>query len=215
MQQSALTLSPSINHARRTRTSPWGNEDTQTLIDILNKYNVKATFFLVGQWVDKYPESVKALADAGMEIGNHSDDHPHMAKLSKKQIIDEVSLCSGKIESVTGGEVELFRCPYGEYDDEVITTIRNMGIQPIQWDVDSLDWKDLNAEEIYKRVTSKVSPGSIVLFHNAAKHTPEALPQIIEYLLSEGYEIVPVSQLLLTGEYDIDNTGRMVAANVT
>ena len=194
-----------------TFDAAWGNEDTQKLIDILNSYGVKATFFLVGQWVDKYPESVKALAAAGMEIGNHSDTHPHMAKLSEKQIIDEVSLCSGKIEAITGGEVKLFRCPYGEYDDEVITTIRNMGVQPIQWDVDSMDWKDLQADEIYKRITSKVSPGSIVLFHNAGKHTPEALPGIIEYLLSEGYSIVPVSELLLSGEYDMDNTGRMVA----
>ncbi len=193
----------------RTRASPWGNEDTQTLIDILTKYDVRATFFLVGQWADKYPESVKALADAGMEIGNHSDTHPHMAKLSEKQIIDEVSLCSGKIEAITGTPVSLFRCPYGEYDDEVITTVRNMGVQPIQWDVDSLDWKDLSADDIYKRVTSRVTDGSIILFHNAAKHTPEALAGIIEYLLQEGYEIVPVSELLLTGEYDIDNTGRM------
>ncbi len=193
----------------RTRTSPWGNEDTQTLIDILTKYDVRATFFLVGQWVDKYPESVKALSDAGMEIGNHSDTHPHMAKLSEKQIIDEVSLASGKIEAITGTPVSLFRCPYGEYDDEVITTVRNMGVQPIQWDVDSLDWKDLSADDIYKRVTSRVTDGSIILFHNAAKHTPEALAGIIEYLLQEGYEIVPVSELLLTGEYDIDNTGRM------
>lgn len=106
------------------------------LIDILNRYGVKATFFLVGQWVDKYPESVKALYDAGMEIGNHSDTHPHMAKLSEKQIIDEVSQCSGKIEAITGEEVGLFRCPYGEYDDEVITTVRNMGVYPIQWDVE-------------------------------------------------------------------------------
>ena len=77
------------------------------------------------------------------------------------------------------------------------------------WERDSLDWKDLSADEIYKRVTSRVRGGSIILFHNAAKHTPEALGGIIEYLLKEGYEIVPVSEMLLTGEYDIDNTGRM------
>jgi peptidoglycan/xylan/chitin deacetylase (PgdA/CDA1 family) len=102
----------------------------------LNKYNVKATFFLVGQWVDKYPESVKALADAGMEIGNHSDDHPHMAKLSEKEIQDEVTACSQKIEAITGTTVSLFRCPYGEYDDDVISTVNEMGLYPIQWDVE-------------------------------------------------------------------------------
>ncbi len=122
-----------------TFDAAWGNEDTQKLVDILKQYGVRATFFLVGEWVDKYPQSVQALHDAGMEIGNHSDTHPHMAKLSEKQIIDEVSLCSGKIENITGEEVKLFRCPYGEYDDEVVTTIQNMGISPIQWDVDTLD----------------------------------------------------------------------------
>jgi peptidoglycan/xylan/chitin deacetylase (PgdA/CDA1 family) len=86
--------------------------------------------------VDKYPESVQALADAGMEIGNHSDDHPHMAKLSAKEIRDEVTLCSQKIEAITGTPVTLFRCPYGEYDDEVISTVNDMGLYPIQWNVE-------------------------------------------------------------------------------
>lgn len=196
-----------------TFDAAWGNEDTQELIDIFAKYNVKATFFLVGQWVDKYPESVQALADAGMEIGNHSDDHPHMAKLSEKQIRDEISACNEKIGALTGTAPTLFRCPYGEYNDEVISTINEMKMYPIQWNVDSLDWKGISADEIYKRVTENVVPGSIVLFHNAAEHTPEALEDIIEYLLAEGYEIVPVSELLLKGDYDIDHTGMMCASD--
>ena len=161
--------------------------------------------------MDKYPESVKQLYDAGMEIANHSDSHPHMSKLSDKEIMNEVTLCNEKIEAITGEAVKLFRCPYGEYDDNVISTINNMGIDVIQWNVDSLDWKDLSAKDIYVRVTSNVVPGSIVLFHNAALHTPEALADIIEYLLSEGYEIVPVSELLLTGEYEIDHAGMMIS----
>lgn len=196
-----------------TFDAAWGNEDTQELIDILGQYGVKATFFLVGQWVDKYPESVKQLYDAGMEIGNHSNEHPHMAKLSDKQIMDEVSACNEKIEAITGAAPTLFRCPYGEYDDDVIQTVNDMGMYPIQWNVDSLDWKDLSGEDIYTRVTENVVPGSIVLFHNAAKHTPEALADIIEYLLAEGYEIVPVSEILLTGEYSIDHTGMMCAGD--
>ena len=174
---------------------------------------MKATFFLVGSWVDKYPESVKALYDAGMEIGNHSDDHPHMAKLSDSEIVEQVTRCNAKIEAITGEPVTLFRCPYGEYDDDVISTIKGLGMDTIQWNVDSLDWKDLSAEDIYARVTQKVVPGSIVLFHNAALHTPESLPGIIEYLLSEGYSIVPVSELLLDGSYTIDHTGMMCPAD--
>lgn len=193
----------------------WGNEDTEILIDILERYGVTATFFLVGSWVDKYPESVRQLYEAGMEIGNHSDSHPHMAKLSDTEIVRELTACNEKIEAITGEPVTLFRCPYGEYDDDVITTVRSLGMESIQWNVDSLDWKDLSADEIYQRVTAKMVPGSIVLFHNAALNTPEALPRIIEYLLSEGYDIVPVSELLLDGDYTIDNAGKMCPADGT
>ena len=190
----------------------WGNEDTQALIDILARYNVKATFFCVGDWAEKYPESVKALHDAGHEVMSHSNHHDHFNTLSAQEIIDDLNACNDKIEAVTGVRPTLFRPPYGEYDDHVISTVRGMGIQPIQWDVDSLDWKDYDAATITQRVTEKVGPGSIVLFHNAALHTPEALPGILEYLLGQGYSIVPVSQLVLSGEegtdYTIDHTGR-------
>lgn len=190
----------------------WGNEDTQTLIDILGKYDVKATFFVVGAWVDKYPESVKALSDAGHEVMNHSNDHAHFSKLSSDEIVANLNACSDKIEAVTGVRPTLFRPPYGEYDDHVIAAVRSLGVEPIQWDVDSLDWKDLSAGEIYKRVTGKVRPGSIVLFHNAALHTPEALEDIVKYLISQGYTIVPISQLILSAPYTIDHTGRQFPA---
>ncbi len=189
----------------------WGNEDTQQLIDILGKYNIKATFFVVGDWVDKYPESVKALHDAGHEVMNHSNTHAHMTKLSAEEIIADVNACSDKIESVTGVRPELFRPPYGEYDDKVVSTLREMGMYTIQWDVDSLDWKEISAAEITERVTSRVQEGSIVLFHNAAKHTPEALPGLIEKLIQQGYSFVPISELILRENYDIDHTGRQIS----
>ncbi len=186
----------------------WGNEDTQQLIDILGKYKVKATFFVVGEWVDKYPESVKALHDAGHEVMNHSNTHAHYPQMSADEVVADLNACNDKIEAVTGVRPTLVRLPYGDYDDNSINAVRSIGMEPIQWDVDSLDWKDLEAPEIIKRVTSKVQPGSIVLFHNAALHTPEALPTIIETLLQDGYTFVPISQIILTGEYTIDHTGR-------
>ena len=190
----------------------WGNEDTQQLIDILGKYGVKATFFVVGEWVDKYPESVKALHDAGHEIMNHSNVHAHYPQLSAQEVTADLNACNDKIESVTGVRPTLVRLPYGDYDDMSINAVRSLGMEPIQWDVDSLDWKDLTASQITQRVTSKVGPGSIVLFHNAAKHTPEALPDVIETLLKEGYTFVPISKIILTGEYTIDHTGRQCPA---
>jgi polysaccharide deacetylase family sporulation protein PdaB len=194
-----------------TFDAAWGNEDTQQLIDILGKYGARATFFVVGAWAEKYPESAKALTDAGHEVMNHSNDHAHFTKLSEAEIVANISAANRKIAAATGVAPTLFRAPYGEYDDNVIKTLRGMGMQTIQWDVDSLDWKEIPAADIAKRVTEKVGPGSIVLFHNAAKHTPEALPGIIEYLIKDGYAIVPVSELILKGEFTIDHTGRQAS----
>lgn len=191
----------------------WGNEDTATLIDILGKYNIKATFFVVGDWVDKYPESVKQLADAGHEIMNHSNTHPHMTQLSAEKMLSEVNSCSDKIEKITGVRPTLFRAPYGDYDDKVITTLRDGGYYTIQWDVDSLDWKNKGSQNVIDRVTSKVQPGSIVLFHNAAKDTPPALPTIIEYLIKEGYEFVPISKLIYYDNYTINHAGTQIPNN--
>lgn len=186
----------------------WGNEDTQTLIDILNKYEINTTFFLVGDWVDKFPESVKALHEAGNEIMNHSSDHAHFSKLSEDEIVADITRCNEKIAAITGVTPTLFRCPYGEYDDHVINAVNSMGMTAIQWNVDSLDWKGISAEEIKSRVLKNVSPGSIVLFHNAAENTPQALPGIIEGLIADGYTIVPISRILLDGDYTIDHTGK-------
>ena len=198
--------------ACRTLTSSWGNEDTQTLIDILGKYNIHATFFVVGDWAEKYPESVKALSDAGHEVMSHSNHHDHYNSLSTEEIVADVTASNERIAAVTGVTPSLIRCPYGEYDDHVISAIRSMGMEPIQWDVDSLDWKDYDAPTICRRVTEKLCPGSIVLFHNAALHTPEALPDILTYMIQEGYTVVPISELILNCDYTIDHTGRQFAA---
>ena len=178
----------------------WGADNTQKILDVLADYGVKATFFVVGNWADQYPEQAKAIVDSGCELMNHSNAHDHYNSLTADQIIADVNSCSDKIESLTGVRPTLIRCPFGEYDDHVISAIRSIGMEPIQWDVDSLDWKGISASEITKRVTGKVTNGSIVLFHNAALHTPEALPGILEYVLGQGYSIVPVSQLVLSGE---------------
>ncbi len=186
----------------------WGNDDTQQLIDILAEYDVPATFFVVGAWVDKYPESVKALSDAGHQIQNHSNTHPHLPQLSRGQIKDEIITCNEKIKSVTGVEPTLLRPPYGDYDNALIETMDELKMYTIQWDVDSLDWKEnATPQTICNRVTKKVKNGSIVLFHNDADHTPEALPQILKCLKDEGYEFVFISDLILKENYEIKHDG--------
>lgn len=186
----------------------WGNDDTEQLINILSNYNVPATFFVVGAWVDKYPESVKQLSDAGHRVENHSNTHPYMTKLSNEQISDELSSCNQKIASVTGRTPTLIRPPYGDYDNHVIEAVEQAGMYCIQWDVDSLDWKDsATPENIAERVISKVKNGSIVLFHNDADHTPAALPNILKTLKDEGYEFVFIEDLILKENYEIKHDG--------
>lgn len=188
----------------------WGNEQTSSLIKILQDYNVKATFFLVGDWVDKYPDSVKEISDSGNEIGNHSDTHPHMSKLSSDKIKNEVTSCNEKIKNITGKSPELFRAPYGEYNNQVVEAIKGLNMYCIQWDVDSLDWKDPTAKQITDKILNKVKPGSIVLMHNGAKNTPEALPMIIKGLQDKGYKIVPISQIIYKEKYKIDTNGKQI-----
>ena len=173
-----------------------------------------ATFFVVGSWVDKYPESVKALSDAGHQIQNHSNTHPHMPQLSKEQMIDELQSCNKKIEAITGVCPTLHRPPYGDYDNALIETLDSLNMSTIQWSVDSLDWKEnATPDSICKRVTSKVKNGSIVLFHNDADHTPEALPTILKCLKDEGYEFVFISDLIYKENYEIKHDGTQCKIN--
>ena len=186
----------------------WGNDDTHTLVEILKEYNVPATFFVVGAWVDKYPESVKELAAAGHKVQNHSNTHPYMTQLSRVQMTDEITSCNDKIKAITGVAPTLFRPPYGDYDNAVIETVEGLDMYAIQWSVDSLDWQDTaTADSIYKRVTGKVKNGSIVLFHNDAEHTPEALPNILKTLKEQGYEFVFIDDLIYKENYEIKHDG--------
>ncbi len=186
----------------------WGNDDTEQLIEILAEYEVPATFFVVGSWVDKYPESVKQLSDAGHQVQNHSNTHPYMTQLSTEQMKNELESCNQKIEAITGKCPTLFRPPYGDYDNAVVDATAEMNMFPIQWDVDSLDWKDnATPDSICQRVTSKVKNGSIVLFHNDADHTPAALPNILKCLKDEGYEFVFISDLIYKDNYEIIHDG--------
>ncbi len=186
----------------------WGNDDTEELIKILAEYDAKATFFVVGAWVDKYPESVKQLSDAGHKIMNHSNTHPNMPSLNATQKLDELNSCNRKIAAITGETPTLFRPPYGDYDNATIEACDSAGMYCIQWDVDSLDWKDnATAENIYKRVTGKVKNGSIVLFHNDADCTPAALPNILKTLKEQGYEFVFIEDLIYKENYEIKHDG--------
>lgn len=189
----------------------WGADRTRGILDVLDQYNVRTTFFLVNFWVNDHPDMAREILARGHELGNHSSTHPHMNALSADEIKNELQRAHDSIKNVTGYEAKVFRPPFGEYNNAVIKTIRGMGYEVIQWDVDSLDWKTgQTAQGICDRVLSRVKPGSIVLFHNDGVNTVEAIKTIIRTLLNQGYSIVPVSELLVKGDYYIDRaTGRM------
>lgn len=187
----------------------WGNEQTDTLLKILKEKNVTATFFLVGDWVDKYPESVKKIAQMGHDVENHSDTHPYMTKLSSEQMQSEIKNCNEKIKTITGKSPTLLRPPYGDYNNQVVNAVKEQGMYCVQWDIDSLDWKDPTPQKMVDKITSKLQSGSIILMHNGAKNTPQALPQIIDAVRAQGYEFVPISEIILQGNYTTDHEGRM------
>ena len=191
----------------------WGTDYTDQLLEVLARENVRATFFMVQFWAEKYPEYVKKIDEAGNEIGTHSATHSYMSKLSAGDIRKELETSCAAIESVTGKKVELFRPPYGDYDDLLVETAESMGLYTIQWDVDSLDWKNLSANDIAMRVISRVKNGSIILCHNNGLHTAEALPIILDTLKNKGYTFVPIGELIYRNDYTIDASGRQHAAN--
>lgn len=186
----------------------WEAEDIPEILSVLEKYEAKATFFILGQWAKENPDEVKMIAEAGHEIGTHSNTHPDMAKITMEKAREELLRSCEYIEKAGGGKPKLFRAPSGSYSGELIKTASEMGFMTIQWDIDSRDWKDKTAAEMVESVTKNVGKGSIILFHSGKENTLEALPQILEILKNGGYEFVKISELVYTENYTIDHTGR-------
>ena len=191
----------------------WGVEHTDEILKALKVGEVKATWFMVEFWTEKYPEYVKKIDAAGHEIGTHSATHSYMSKQNSEEIKLELSTSSEAITQITGKEVDLFRPPYGDYDNELIKTASEQGYYTIQWDTDSLDWRDLSATDIAMRVINGVKNGSIILMHNNGLHTAEAVPIIISTLKNRGYSFVPIGELIYRENYTIDGTGRQIPSS--
>jgi len=185
----------------------WGAEHTLQILDILDKHQVKTTFFLVNIWLQDYPEMAREIVKRGHEIGLHSVSHPHFPQLSEEKMTKELQDNQVMIKDITGFEAKLFRPPFGDYNNMVIRTCENLDYKVIQWSIDSLDWKDLSAAEIQQRVLKKPKAGDIILFHNNGKNTAEALPGILEAFKEKGLEVIPISDLLLEGDYYVDQSG--------
>ena len=195
-----------------TFDAAWGNEDTQKILEILKKHDVHVTFFMTGGWVESYPDDVKAILAAGHDLGNHSENHKNMSQLSDAEKREELMQVHDKVLELTGYEMFLFRPPYGDYDNAVVNVAKDCGYYTIQWDVDSLDWKDYGVDSIIKTVTEHkhLGNGSIILCHNGAKYTAQALDTLITKLKEKGYTFVPVSELIYRDGYHMNVEGRQI-----
>ncbi len=191
----------------------WGNEDTEEILAILKKNNVKATFFMTGGWVEKYPEDVKKIYEAGHDLGNHSENHKNMSQLTQNDCQTELLKVHNKVKELTGVEMNLFRPPYGDYDNDVICMASECGYYTIQWSIDSLDWKNYGVDDIINRVCNHkaLAPGAIILCHNGATYTADALDALIKGILEQGYEFVPISDIIYKENYYMKADGTQVS----
>jgi len=197
-----------------TFDAAWENTDTKELIEILDRYGARATFFIVGDWAKKYPDDVKALFNAGHQIANHSNTHAAFSSLSSDEVESEITLCNEKLAAITGLTPKYVRFPSGDYDNESIRAAEEMGLYVIQWSVDSLDYKGLTPERIKQRVLKSTKEGSIILFHTGVANTPAALETILSNLKGQGFSFVCVEELIYKNNYKIDHTGQQIQTSI-
>ena len=190
-----------------TFDAAWGADKTQGILDVMEQYGAKGTFFLVGFWIDKYEKETKAIAEAGFDNGNHSRNHLNMPKLSENEIKNEIEYVNDRVFDLTGKKPKYFRAPFGDYSNKLMTSLEELNMVGVQWSIDSLDWKGLSAKQIYERVVPKAKSGDIVLFHNNSDHVIDALPLVLSALKGQGFEFVTLSQLVHTEGYTIDSNG--------
>ena len=184
-----------------------GDEDVVSILSTLEKYNIKATFFPLGIWVKAHPDSLKRIYEKGHEIGNHSFSHADCVTLTRTEIYDEIIKCNEAVKSVTGKCPVLFRAPSGSYDNKTIESAESAGMTVIQWSVDSVDWRNNSADEIYDRVVNKAEAGDIIQFHTGTASTAAVLERIITELLNRGFSFVTVGELIYSQPYTVDHAG--------
>jgi peptidoglycan/xylan/chitin deacetylase (PgdA/CDA1 family) len=196
-----------VRHAPKqialTFDAGWLYENTNAILNMLDQYNVKATFFVRGLWVKEHPDLASEIAKKGHSLENHSLTHGHMTTMTDAEIKDELCRTADIIRETTGYQTHLFRPPYGEYDNRMLRILSEEGYPyTILWTVDSHDWaEELNGVKITKdylvnRIMSKASDNGIILMHVGGYETIHALPEIITGLRSKGYELIKVTDML-------------------
>lgn len=166
---------------------------TNKVLDVLDRFGVPATFYVLGSRVERYPQIVQRIADEGHEIGNHSHAHRDLASLNTSDVVESLESTNANIASVIGEEPPTMRPPYGSHNDTVDSVT---GAPIVLWDVDTLDWKHKDPTETLQIVQEQTGPGSIILMHDIHDATVAAVEPVVQHLIDEGYVLVTVSDLL-------------------
>ncbi len=172
---------------------------TKKILSILEKYNIKATFFVIGVNIQNYPQELKKIYESGHEIGNHSYDHHSTLGLNKEELCKEIETCEELIYNSIGTKPTLFRPPQGKFDEMLTQITAKKGYSVILWSIDTRDWEHASPSNIAETVIKNISGGDIILMHDyvSGKNTTcDALEIIIPALQEKGYEFVTVSELL-------------------
>lgn len=192
------------------RNCDWNADDIDQILTVLKENNTKITFFMVGDWIEKFPEAVKKISDEGHEIASHSDTHPHVNNLTYEQNIEEIEKSNDKIEQITGKRTNIYRAPYGEYNNTVVKAAQDKGYYIIQWNLDTLDYSGLTGEQMWDRLKDKIKAGDIILSHNGTKNTANSLDMLIKNIKSKGLEVVTISDLIYKDNYEINSNGTQI-----
>jgi peptidoglycan/xylan/chitin deacetylase (PgdA/CDA1 family) len=193
-----------------TMNCAWNADDIDSILNTLESNNVKITFFMVGDWIEKFPEAVKKISEAGHEIASHSDTHPHVNNLSYEKNVEEIEKSNDKIENIIGSRTKIYRAPYGEYNDTVISAAQDKGYYTIQWNLDTLDYTGLTGDEMWERLDEKIKPGDIILSHNGTQHTADSLDMLLKNIKQKGLEVVTISELIYLENYTINSNGTQI-----
>ena len=193
-----------------TMNCAWNADDIDSILKTLDDNNTKITFFMVGDWIEKFPEAAQKIYESGHEIASHSDTHPHVNNLSYEKNIEEIEKSNDKIEKITGKRTKIYRAPYGEYNDTVIKAATDKGYYAIQWNLDILDYNGLTGDEMWSRIEDKLNSGDIILSHNGTKNTANSLDMLIKNIKQKGFEVVTISDLIYKDNYYINSNGTQI-----
>lgn len=193
-----------------TMNCAWNADDIDSILKTLQENNTHITFFMVGDWMEKFPEAVKKIQESGNEIASHSNTHPHVNNLSYEENIEEIEKSNDTLQKITGNRTKIYRAPYGEYNNTVIKAAQDKGYHTIQWNLDTLDYTGLTGEEMWNRLKDKLKEGDIILSHNGTKHTADSLDMLLKNIKTKGFEVVTVSDLIYQDNYTININGTQI-----